>query len=165
MPTPINEPTDIVVDEDSLDGERRIDGERRQRFAFSLVYGGLKPRRRGPRRDRDRFGFFADWHESNLLYSAIGVLLLCGTDAVLTLNLLRYGAIELNPLMANLIRIDIQLFAAIKMGITALSLVLLVVLANCRFVGRVRVSHLVYGAFLAYLLLISYELAAMAAAI
>ncbi len=88
----------------------------------------------------------------------MGILLLCGTDAVLTLNLLKQGAVELNPLMATLIQFDTQLFAAIKMAVTGLALISLVVLANYRIFRRIRVYNLVYGAFFAYLALISYEL-------
>ena len=150
--------TELLVANLALDDERRIPGERRRRFAFSLAYGSVRPRRRQPRRDEDHFGFFADWHESHLLYSVMGILLLCGIDAVLTLNLLKQGAVELNPLMATLIQVDTQLFAAIKMAVTGLALISLVVLANYRIFRRIRVYNLVYGAFFAYLALILYEL-------
>ena len=150
--------TEAVIADSTLDNERRIPGERRRRFAFSLAYGSMRPRRRQPRRDEDHFCFFADWHEPHLLYSVMGILLLCGADAVLTLNLLKQGAVELNPLMATLIQLDTQLFAAIKMATTGLALISLVVLANYRVFRRIRVYNLVYGAFFAYLGLISYEL-------
>ncbi len=150
--------TEMLMSDSTLDNERRIQGERRRRLAFSLAYGGVRPRRRQPRRGEDDFGFFADWHEPHLLYSVMGILLLCGTDAVLTLNLLQHGAVELNPLMATLIQHDTQLFAAIKMATTGLALISLVVLANFRVFRRIRVYNLVYGAFFAYLALIFYEL-------
>ena len=150
--------TELLVADSALDDERRIPGERRRRFAFSLAYGSVRPRRRQPRRDKDHFGFFADWHESHLLYSVMGILLLCGVDAVLTLNLLKQGAVEFNPLMATLIQVNTQLFAAIKMAVTGLALISLVVLANYRVFRRIRVYNLVYGAFFAYLALILYEL-------
>lgn len=150
--------TDTLIADSTLDNERRIQGDRRRRFAYSLAYGGVRPRRRQPRRDQDDFGFFADWHDPHLLYTVMGILLLCGTDAVLTLNLLKQGAVELNPLMATLIQFDTQLFAAIKMAVTGLALISLVVLANYRIFRRIRVYNLVYGAFFAYLALISYEL-------
>ena len=49
------------------------------------------------------------------------------------------------------------LFAALKMGMTSLSIILMVVLARYRFMRLLRVEWVLYGVLIAYASLISYE--------
>ena len=90
------------------------------------------------------------------------VLVLCVVDAILTLWLITEGAIEANPLMAPLVQGDIRGFAITKIALTGGGIVTLVAMAHFRIFRRIRVGTLVHTILLAYLVLISYELALIA---
>jgi hypothetical protein len=143
--------------------ERRVaSGDRRRKLVFSLVYGGLRPRRRTGRRVADHHRPIVDWHGPGLLASSILVLVLCVTDAFLTLWLMTNGAIEANPLMASLLAGDVQHFAIAKLALTGGGILTLVALANFRVFRLIRVGALVHTILLAYAVLVSYELALVA---
>ena len=111
------------------------------------------------RRREDRLGFLVQWHESRFLYLTLGVLILSALDAVLTLNILSLGGVEVNPVMDYLIHTDIQLFVGVKMALTGAALVVLVAQAQFRFLNRWRVEWLLRALLPAYLCLITYEVA------
>jgi Domain of unknown function (DUF5658) len=92
-----------------------------------------------------------------LLAVAIGILLLSVSDALLTMMLLQGGADEVNPVMAALIYRSVAMFAALKMGMTSLGVVLMVFLARYRFMRLLRVEWVLYGVLIAYVALIGYE--------
>lgn len=137
---------------------RRVSKDRRSTTFGSLAYGSVNPRRRQHRREVDTVGGYVDWLDSELLYLALGILVLSTADAILTLNLLKMGAQEVNLLMAKLIARDEHLFAAIKMALTGTGIVLLVAHARFRLFKVLRVHNVLRGVFFAYLCLIIYEL-------
>src|ERR1700682_344843 len=117
--------------------ERRARADRRHRVWWSIWYGSFNPRRRAPPRRLDESRFHSlDWHSSHLLAVAIGILLLSVMDAFLTLVLLQGGAAEVNPVMAALIYRSVAMFAALKMGMTGVGVVLMVVMEQIRFSPR-----------------------------
>jgi hypothetical protein len=139
--------------------ERRQRRDRRRHWAlWSILYGGFRPRRRLERRDDDHERHWLDWHEPSILYLAIAILLLSCTDALFTLNLLAVGGEELNLVMDGLIGRNAALFLAVKIGVTAISVVLLGVAARRRFFGLIRVSRILELVCLGYAVLIAYEL-------
>jgi hypothetical protein len=143
---------------DEVAGERRDRADRRRRVWWSVWYGSFNPRRRAPpRRLNDSRFHSLDWHSAHLLAVAIGILLLSVADAFLTVVLLQGGANEVNPIMAALIYRSVALFAALKMGMTSLGIILMVVLAQYRFMRLLRVEWVLYGVLIAYASLISYE--------
>ena len=138
--------------------ERRARADRRHRVWWSVWYGSFNPRRRAPLRRQDDSGFHSlDWHSSHLLAVAIGILLLSVLDAFLTMLLLQGGANEVNPVMAAVIYRSVAMFAALKMGMTGLGVLLMVFLARYRFMRLVRVEWALYGVLLAYVSLVCYE--------
>ena len=146
-------------DEDPAADDRRAGVERRRRLWWSMLYGSFRPRRRSlARRGDDSRLHMVDWHAAPLLAAAIGILVLSMTDAFMTVTLLANGAIEVNPIMANMIYRSVALFAAVKMTLTGASVVFLVVLAHYRFLRRVRVEWAIYGVLLGYGSLIAYEI-------
>jgi len=132
--------------------------DRRNRTMSSVVVGGQKGRRRTARRTADEHGHYPDWHDSTLLYAVLATLLLCFTDAVLTLNILSQGGSELNWFMAQLIERDIQLFAWVKMAVSGFALVFLVAHAEFRLFRWVKVRYLVTALVPIYGTLVIYEL-------
>jgi hypothetical protein len=142
-----------------LTQERRDRAERRRRLWWSICYGSFNPRRRTPPRRLDDSSFHSlDWHSAHLLAVAISILLLSVTDAFLTLLLLQGGsAAEVNPIMAALLYRSVAVFAALKMAVTSVSLILMVILARYRFMRLLRVEWVLYGVLVAYMSLIGYE--------
>lgn len=138
--------------------ERRARADRRHRVWWSVWYGSFNPRRRTPPRRQDDSRFHSlDWHSSHLLAVAIGILLLSVLDAFLTMLLLQGGANEVNPVMAALIYRSVAMFAALKMGMTGLGVLLMVFLARYRFMRLMRVEWALYGVLFAYVSLVCYE--------
>lgn len=138
--------------------DRRDVRERRRLTVWSVLYGGVRPRRRDLRRAADVTRPVLDWHESHLLAVALAILLLCCADALLTLVLLFAGASELNPLMNKLLAIDVTLFIVAKMVLTGAGIIVLVMASRFRLFGRIRVAQGLYGILVGYLLLVLYEL-------
>jgi hypothetical protein len=87
----------------------------------------------------------------------IGILLLCAIDAILTLTLISHGAVELNPFMAPLVKGSGHSFSYWKIGLTAMGVLVLTLLARVRFWGK-AVGTILYLVFGAYAVLVGYEL-------
>jgi hypothetical protein len=124
----------------------------------ALVVGGFRPRRRRARRDEPPRIGAVDWHSAKWFAAAFGILLLCFADSLLTLVLLDRGAIEVNPLMRFLIQGDGRSFALVKLGLTASSLGILIVISRSRAFGRLAPSVVLYATLAVYVCLIGYEL-------
>lgn len=131
----------------------------RRSFTFRTLYGALfiKRRRRG-RREDDLLNTYIDWYGPWPLAATVFIILLCSLDAFFTLILISHGAVEMNILMDWLIRKDIQTFAATKMAITSLALIVLVMHFNFRIYRFIMVRYLMYALVPAYLALIAYEI-------
>lgn len=138
--------------------DRRNGPERRNWSVTTFISGSFKSRRRHGRRFDDQERSYVDWYEPRLLYVVLGILLLSFADAVLTLNLLKIGAVEVNSFMAYLIEKDIQLFAWTKMALTGLCLVVLAAHANFRWLRIFRVERTLHLILPAYVVLIIYEI-------
>ncbi|NND61390.1 MAG: hypothetical protein HKN49_14120 [Gammaproteobacteria bacterium] len=159
----------IAIDSEALShpeaehARRQLPDRRTQQFnTFNARHIGIRPRRQQVRRDGDVAGGYVDWYDARLLLSALGITVCCCLDAFFTLTLLSMGATELNLLMAVLIETDIRKFVMFKVGLTCLSVVLLVIHYNFRVVRGIRVEHLLHAAFLAYATLVGYELVLLA---
>jgi hypothetical protein len=137
--------------------ERRDRTERRRSVLRALWHGNFKRRRVAPRRTHERHAVVTDWFHPQWLGVGILILLLCCFDAVLTLTLLDHGAYELNPFMAPLLEGTGQGFVLVKLGLTALGVVLLTLLARLRIFGR-SVGYMMYVILVGYVVLIGYEL-------
>jgi hypothetical protein len=121
--------------------ERRMSDDRRSRTLKSLANSSFKRRRHGPRRGADASIAVTDWFAPQWLAAALLILILCVTDALITLTLLGDG----------------RRFIAFKFGLTAAGVVLLILLARVRAFGGLPVSMLLYGVLGGYLWLVCYE--------
>ena len=90
-----------------------------------------------------------DWFHAQWLAVGIGILLLCAADALLTLTLISHGAVEINPLMDPLVRGSGHSFGYWKIGLTAMGVLVLTLLARVRFWGRAvgTILYVVLGAY------------------
>src|SRR3569833_1784019 len=134
------------------------DRRKKQSSPFSLP--GLRGRRRQFRRESDRSNpqLTLDWHGPRLLVLSLARMVLCLADAHNTLQLLRLGAQEAKLLMDFLIRRDIHSFVQIKLGLTALCLVVLVANQHVSLFVRIKIRHGLYTIFACYVALVGYEI-------
>ena|SRR5689334_18244263 len=137
--------------------ERRASVDRRRSVLHALWRGNFARRRHAPRRHTERHIVVTDWFQPQWLAVAVGILLLCSADAFLTPLLISHGAVELNPLMDPLVKGSGHSFGYWKMGLTAMGIVVLTLLARVRFWGK-TVGTLLYVVLGAYAVLVGYEL-------
>src|SRR5262245_27985595 len=95
--------------------DRRSGIERRTTTFAAFWHGARNPRRRAGRRATDHRAV-VDWHSPRLLIPALAILGLCMLDAVLTVMLMRHGAVELNPVMAWFLPQNLMGFALSKLA-------------------------------------------------
>jgi hypothetical protein len=124
----------------------------------ALLIGGVKQRRRKPRRENERHLAAIDWHHPQWLAVGLLILLLSVGDALLTITLLSLGATEANPVMEPLVHGTAGEFALWKMALTSGGVVLLILLARMRAFGRIPVAAILYAVLAGYVVLIGYEL-------
>jgi hypothetical protein len=139
------------------DVERRNRVDRRRSVLRALWHGNFARRRHAPRRSTERHAAVTDWFHPQWLAVGMVVLLLSVADAILTLTLLSHGASEINPFMKPLVSGSGHSFAYWKIGLTASSVVVLIILARLRIWGQ-AVGNILYVALGMYVLLIGYEL-------
>jgi hypothetical protein len=137
--------------------EERRRGDRRQHVLRGLIHGSLRPRRRAPRRAGEHGLSAVDWHHAQWLAIAVLIVVFSCSDAFLTLVLIEQGAYEVNPLMRPLVGGSALAFTLVKIGLTAVGVVLLTQMARMRAFGRVPVGLLLYGLLTVYGVLIIYE--------
>ena len=145
---------------------RTVAIERRDQSFWSVIYGGLYPRRVYNRRPVDDQKFIIDWHDNGLFMVAMAIILMSLMDALFTLNLLSLGAEEINYFMKVLIEYGASLFLTVKLSATSCGVVLLVAFARFKLGGLLRVRRVleilcgVYGCLIVWEL---YLLVAVAA--
>ena len=133
--------------------------QNRRRFSLRSLFGALFTlRRRRSRRKDDQLNTYIDWYEPWPLVASVVIILLSSLDAFLTLTLLNHGAVELNILMDWLIKMDIRTFAAVKLGITGLALIILVLHFNFQLYKVLPVRYLMYALMPLYAFLIAHEI-------
>jgi hypothetical protein len=142
-----------------LDATNRRSGvDRRERTFWGVIFGGISPRRRLPRRRDERHLAALDWYHPRWLAVAVLIVLLSVADAFLTLTLIGLGAHEINPFMEPLVLGSGRGFAITKMLLTSSGVVLLTLLSRHRAFGRLPVGHILYAVLTGYVVLVTYEL-------
>jgi hypothetical protein len=136
--------------------ERRTSHDRRRSVLGALWRGNFARRRIAPRRRSERFIVVTDWFHPQWLAVVIGILLLCGADALFTLKLISHGASELNPFMDPLVRGSGHSFAFWKFGLTSVGVLLLTLMARLHYFGR-TVGVILYVVLAGYVILVGYE--------
>jgi len=148
-------PDPPIPDKPTLERRR----QNRRRFSLRSLFGALFTlRRRRSRRKDDQLNTYIDWYEPWPLFASMVIILLSSLDAFLTLILLNHGAVELNILMDWLIKMDIRTFAAVKLAITGLALVILVLHFNFQIYKVLPVRYLMYALMPLYAFLIAHEI-------
>ena len=143
--------TEILID-------RRNGIDRRKRTLAAYIYGAFTPRRVRGRRATDRFYPVIDWHSPRVLALALAILTLSVSDGVLTVLLLEHGAVEMNPFMALFVPHSLGWFAAVKLGLTATCLFVLVACSQMRLLRTVPGETFLYSVLGCYIVLLGHEL-------
>ena len=117
----------------------------------------MRSRRHETRRDSEDEPLYTDWHHPWLFFLATGTMLLSCTDAFFTLQLIDRGAVEMNPVMAVLIGRGTLAFAATKMLLTGLGILVLVFLSRSRLFNLMRTGVILTVFFSIYACLVCYE--------
>jgi len=136
--------------------ERRASHDRRRSVLHALWHGNFARRRHAPRRHTERHFAVTDWFHAQWLLVGISILLLCVADALLTLTLISHGAVEINPLMAPLVKGSGHSFSYWKIGLTAIGVLVLTLLARVRYWGK-AVGTVLYVVLGGYAVLVAYE--------
>ena len=136
--------------------ERRASHDRRRSVLHALWHGNFARRRHAPRRHTERHFAVTDWFHAQWLLVGISILLLCAADALLTLTLISHGAVEINTLMAPLVKGSGHSFGYWKIGLTAIGVLVLTLLARVRYWGK-AVGTVLYVVLGGYAVLVAYE--------
>ena len=141
--------------------KRAID---RRSFSWrTVLFGFARSRRHNLRRTDDAEMLFLDWQHPWLFFLAVGTMIMSCLDAFMTLQLLQHGMIEANPVMAAILGHSTMAFAASKVTMTGISILILVFLAKTRFLNRVRAGLFLTFFFSFYACLICYEFVSLLA--
>ncbi len=139
----------------AISGKRAAD--RRSLSWRTAVFGFARSRRLSLRRGEDADELFLDWHHPWLFFLAVGTMIMSCIDAFMTLQLLQHGMTEVNPVMAAILEQGTAAFAAVKVTMTGISILILVFLAKIRFLNRIRAGLILTVFFSFYACLICYE--------
>lgn len=150
-----------ILTETSIDSgaaEERRGADRRTLSWRTVMYGFLLSRRRTYRRAAEVEVLFLDWHHPWLFFLSVGTMILSCADAFLTLQLLDHGMHEVNPAMRYLLNHGTNVFAGVKLAMTAGGIFTLVFLAKVHFLNRFRTGLFLTAFFSGYAILVCYEL-------
>jgi hypothetical protein len=142
----------------SILDRRAIAIDRRDQTFWSVIYGGVYPRRINNRRPADDQKFIIDWHDSGLFMVAMSIIVMSLMDALFTLNLLSLGAEEINYFMKVLIESGTSLFLLVKLAATSCGVVLLVAYSRFKLGGLLPVRRILQSLCGVYVCLIIWEL-------
>lgn len=89
----------------------------------------------------------------------IGIVILSVLDSIFTLNLVRMGFTEVNPIMQMCLSAGVQQFLLVKYGLTAVGVTVLYQKRDCLIFGnRISVQNISLIVMCLYLILIVYQL-------
>ncbi|MEE9491981.1 MAG: DUF5658 family protein [Gammaproteobacteria bacterium] len=148
-----NIPTAIMTDK-----EKRIREDRRSHSFQTLTYSGLSGRGRRMGARRTKGNYYLDYYSPKLFLMGFTLLLLSGLDAFFTSRLLQQNAYEANLLMAYLMSIDMNVFFAVKIGLTVFGTIALATHAHFYLFNTIKGKHLLGIMIGIYTLLICYEI-------
>lgn len=134
--------------------------ERRSPISLFCPYQlGIKHGRRSSVRRAEANVAYVDNYAWHIGFCCLAIVLLSATDALLTLNILARGGVELNEFMAVLIEDNTHKFVMFKLALTSLAAIFLVIHHESRIImARLRCKYLLYAILTGYLCLVGYEL-------
>lgn len=140
-----------------MNAERRQYNDRRTCPTRPLSRFIFRGRRKRARRDEENINYYVDRYNSHYLLIIASILILCVLDAYLTLTLIHFGGVELNPFMLALMNKDIVLAMIIKYLLTVFSISFFLIHKNFKVFGKLRIGALLYGVLTLYIVLVFVE--------
>ena len=140
--------------------ERRCGSDRRKGKLSIFVTHWLAGKREVARRAEDKYKLYKiDRYGSKILVAVLSCILLSLLDTILTLFLISRGAVEINPLMAYLLKYGGFVFFGVKYLITCTCLVIILLYKNCHLFGT-KIQAKIFFILLAipYALVVNWEL-------
>ena len=125
--------------------KRTTENDRREKPTSPVsVYSLNKGKRKTPRRKGDRWqNYFVDRYSRRIFAAVLLILAMSLVDAIFTLQLLRQGAAEINPVMAHFLEYGPLEFLVAKYILTCASVLLLLLYKNVYLLKtRVRAKYL-----------------------
>jgi hypothetical protein len=121
---------------------------------------GIGGRRKYARRKEDNKNYYVDYYHAPIIFfMVLAIILMNILDAYFTLFLLDQGnIIELNPLMAALIKKGSLYFFNVKYLLTSLSLLFLVIHKNFTFCRAMKPTYVIFFIFSVFLSLNTYQI-------
>ena len=142
--------TNMTIDQRALD--------RRSTISFLCPYQlGLKQGKRTLKRRSGSGAAYVDNYPTYIAFCTIITIILSSLDALLTLNILSRGGIELNNFMAVLIDDSTEKFVGIKLALTSLAMIFLSIHHHVELTPSLKVKHLLALILIGYSTLICYE--------
>lgn len=137
---------------------RQITPDRRTNVLRTILGCVVYCRRDHPQRLEERQQpYYSDFYESWLFVLIVGIVLLCVTDAALTLKILAFGGRELNPVMDLILAYGPVAFFLVKYGLTTAGL--MICLVHIRYqLFRIPMRTILLTIFGGYLVLVAYEI-------
>jgi len=148
--------TDIIITTMHFDQRRYPD--RRRRNWKSFAYAIYKGRRGSPRRyEEQQQPHYIDIYEDPKTWLwLVGIIGFCALDAVLTLQIIDRGGVEVNPIMHFLLEMGLSAFFYTKYLATAAALIFIVMHINFTIRG-IPIRRILPVIFSFYAILIAYE--------
>jgi hypothetical protein len=137
--------------------DNRDSADRREFSWRTVFYGFFRSRRRNTRRDDEAEPLYTDWHHPWLFFLATGIMVMSSLDAFFTLQLIDRGMVEMNPVMAVMMGKGTLTFAATKMLLTGVGILVLVFLSRLKMFNLMRTGIVLTVLFSAYACLVCYE--------
>ena len=137
--------------------ERRQQVDRRTCPTKPLSRFVFRGKRKGARRGHENLNYYVDRYNPHYLAVMCSILVLCVLDAYLTLILIRFGGVELNPFMLVLMNKDIVLALIIKYLLTVFCIIFFLMHKNFKVFGKLRIGALLYGVLTLYIVLVFME--------
>ncbi len=141
-----------------MSADNRIHPDRRRFGLKTLWYALLQGRRRRPRRQNELAApHYVDIYEDHrLLLWTCGIIGFCSIDALLTLQILDRGGIEINPVMAFLLGVSVPFFFYVKYLATVSAVIFILFHVNYKVLG-IPVRKILPSLFFGYAVLVGYE--------
>ncbi|NOR15610.1 MAG: hypothetical protein GQ544_07900 [Candidatus Aminicenantes bacterium] len=140
-----------------MNTERRQQFDRRTCPTKPLSRFAFLGKRKCARRDEEDVNYYVDRYNTHYLIVIASILILCMLDAYLTLTLIRFGGVELNPFMLVLMNKDIALALIVKYLLTVFCISFFLIHKNFKVFGKVRIGALLYGVLTLYIVLVFVE--------
>lgn len=110
------------------------------------------------RKDEIEQEIYTEIHDRWVKPSVLAIILLSAVDALCTLNIIKNGGSEENPIMLALLEVDNLTFLIVKMTMTIACMLALLTHSNAYLLKVISVKSIIKAILIFYTALIGYEM-------